>query len=125
MEHPKKEWPLVPVLAADLIDAFRRKATDILDVTLNVENSEDGGWVSVDTYSMLLILLFMLERVVKNIGVKHFLCSFTTTDLFVHFDISWKGKSVTLAQLREWESLELHIGKEGLPSLFQGGPRLS
>ncbi len=119
LEQPKKEWPLVPVLAADLIDALRRKAADILDVTLSVENSEDGGWVSVDTYSMLLILLFMLERVVRNIGAKQFFCSFSRTDLFVHFDISWKGESVKLAQLREWESLELHIGKEGLPLYFK------
>jgi DNA polymerase-3 subunit epsilon len=119
LEHPKKEWPLVPVLAADLMDAFKRKATNILDVFLNVENTRGDGWISVDTYSMLLILLFMLERVVQKLGVKQFFCSFSTTDLFVHFDISWKGEAVKLAQLREWESLELHVGREGLPLYFK------
>ena len=115
LEHPKKEWPLVPVPAAELIEAFIKKATNILDVTLIVENRDGDGSVRVDTYSMLLILVFMLERVVKNMGVNQFFCSFSTPDRFVHLDISWKGKGVNLAQLRKWESLELNIGREGLP----------
>jgi len=115
LEQPKKEWPLVPVLAADLIDAFKKKATDMLGVTLNVENTHGDGWVRVDTYSMQLIMLFMLDHVVRKIGGEQFFCRFSTTDRFVHFDISWIGPGVKLAQLRRWENQELHIGREGLP----------
>ncbi|MEN8246914.1 MAG: exonuclease domain-containing protein [Thermodesulfobacteriota bacterium] len=115
LEQPKKEWPLVPVLAADLIDAFKKKAADMLDVTLKVENTYGDGSVRVDTYSMLLIMLFMLEHVVRKIGGQQFFCRFSTTDRFVHFDISWIGPGVKLAQLRRWENQELHIGREGLP----------
>jgi len=86
LEQPKKEWPLAPALAADLIEAFRKKATKLLDVTLEIENTNGDGWVRVDTYSMLLILLFMLDRIVENVGVKSFFCSFSTSDRFVHFD---------------------------------------
>ena len=39
LEHPKKEWPLVPVLAADLTDAFKKKAATVLNVELAVEKS--------------------------------------------------------------------------------------
>jgi len=119
LEQPKKEWPLAPVLAADLIEAFRKKATIVLDVALEIENTNGDGWVRVDTYSMLLILLFMLERIIGKVGAKAFFCSFSTSDQFVHFDIAWHGKGIKLAQLRKWESQELHIGREGLPLYFK------
>jgi DNA polymerase-3 subunit epsilon len=119
LEHPKKEWPLVPVLAADLIDAFRKKATKVLGVELKIGNTSGADRVKVDTYSMLLILLFILERVVEKVGEKVFVCSFSTSDRFVHFDIAWEGTGIKLAQLREWEHQELHIGREGLPLYFK------
>jgi DNA polymerase-3 subunit epsilon len=119
LEQPKKEWPLVPVRAVDLIDAFKKKAANLLGVTLDVERANEDGWVRADTYSMLLILLFMLERVVNEVGVNRFRCTFRTTNQFVHFDLAWKGAAIKLAQLREWENLELQVGREGLPLYFK------
>ena len=119
LEHPKKEWPLVPVLGADLIEAFKRKAARVLDVAVVVENQVGDGEVRVDTYSMLLILLFMLERIVRHIGVKQFSFGFSTTERFVHFDLSWQGRAIKLARLKKWENQELHVGREGLPLYFK------
>ena len=36
LEHPKKEWPLVPVSAVDLIETFKRKSAKVLNVNLAV-----------------------------------------------------------------------------------------
>lgn len=115
----KKEWPLVPVLADDLIEAFRKKAMTILGVELILEKGGGDGRVRADTYSMLLILLFMLERVVRTTDGEKYFCGFSTTDRFVHIDISWEGSAVKLGQLRKWENQELQIEREGLPLYFK------
>ena len=119
LQQPKKEWPLVPVASDDLIDAFRKKAVRTLGIEVGLESAGSAGWVRVDTYSMLLILLFMLERIVKVFDAKQFFCGFSTMDRFVYVDISWEGPAVKLAQLREWENMELHIEMEGLPLYFK------
>ncbi|MBW2177985.1 MAG: hypothetical protein JRH03_13745 [Deltaproteobacteria bacterium] len=111
----RKQWPLVPVSASDLVEAFRKKATNVLNVALTLEKGKGNEWIRVDSYSMVLILLFLIDRIIKIIGAVEFFCSFSTSDSFVHIDISWEGQALKLEQMRTWENQELHIGKEGLP----------
>ena len=115
LQQPKKEWTLVPVSSDDLVASFRKKAMKTLGIEVGLENDGSAAWVRVDTYSMLLILLFMLERVAKTNSASQFFCGISESERFVHIDIAWDGPAVKLKQLREWESMELHIEREGLP----------
>jgi DNA polymerase-3 subunit epsilon len=111
----KKLWPLVPVATADLLETFKKKAEELLGITLKIEKGEGEGWIKIDTYTMVLILLFLIEHVIKVSEQIDFSCSYSVSGNFVHIDITWQGRPVKIEKLRKWETKELHIERAGLP----------
>jgi DNA polymerase-3 subunit epsilon len=111
----KTLWPLEPVATVYLIEMFKNKAEKLLGITLKIEKSGEEGWVRVDTYTMVLILLFLLQHIREVSGQAEFYCSHSVTDAFAQIDISWQGTPVNIEKLRKWEAEELHIENEGLP----------
>lgn len=111
----KQLWPLVPVSTAGLLESFKKKAEGLLGIRLEIEKSKGEGRVKVDTYTMLLVLLFLLDHIIKASGQIDFSCSYSGIDKLVYIDIAWQGKPIKIENLRKWEAEELHIEREGLP----------
>jgi len=111
----RTQWPLKPISIVDIVDAFGKKALDTLGVSLQMENNTDESWVRVDSYTMILTLMFLLKHIVGHSEERDFFCRTSTVEGFVNIDIVWQGKAVKIEQLKNWETEELNIGKEGLP----------
>jgi DNA polymerase-3 subunit epsilon len=110
-----KLWPLEPVATDSLLEMFQKKAQKLLGVHVKVAESGETEWVKVDTYTMVLILLFLLQRIRKTSGEVDVACCHSAADTFVQIDIVWQGRPIKIEQLRKWETEELHVEREGLP----------
>jgi len=117
-EYPRKgasHWPLVSMLAKDLIDTVCRKARDQLGVRIDIADSAETRWVKVDSYTIILAILFLLNQLKNLTGNNAFTIRIENQDLFVGMDLVWSGDPVRIEILRQWDAQALMVGGEGLP----------
>ncbi|MGB8720952.1 MAG: exonuclease domain-containing protein [Desulfobacterales bacterium] len=108
-------WPLAHMPACDLVEAIARKAEAKLGLKLAIYGCEDDIWVRVDSYSIVLAVLFLLERLKTHMGVRDFNCCLERRGRFVCLDLRWIGKPVKIETLRQWEAEELSVAGEAIP----------
>lgn len=111
--------PLVQMLAKDLLETIKRKAEDKLGIFINIENSAGRNWIKVDSYSIVMAMLFVLNRLKDETGTREFTCKLERKGRFANLDLIWRGKPVKIETLREWEGEVLIVGKEGIPSILR------
>ena len=111
--------PLVRMRARDFLDAVRRKAGDRLGLKLEMELTEDPLWIRVDTYSMALALVFILERIGTEMGHALVRCRLEAKDRFVRMDFIWPGALLRMETLRRWELQPVSVAGEGLRSTLK------
>ncbi len=114
-KQTRNQWPLVPISIPDLLGSLKKKADERLGIELALEPCNGKCWVKIDTYAMILILLFVLEKICAETGVRRYGCRFTENEDFVFLDFSWKGSPLKIEKLRQWESMQLNFMKEGMP----------
>ena len=114
-KQTRNQWPLVPISIPELLDALQKEADKRLGIDLTLEPCTGRCWVKIDTYAMILILLFLLERVCAETGVRRYTCRFSEDEDYVFLDFSWKGAPVKIEKLRQWETMQLNFMKEGMP----------
>jgi len=114
-KQTRNQWPLVPISIPDLLDALQKKADERLGIALTIESCTGGCWVKIDTYAMILVLLFVLERVCAETGGRRYTCQFSEDEDFVFLDFSWEGSPIKIEKLRQWETMQLNFMKEGMP----------
>lgn len=112
--HVKTHWPLIRLRASDLFATIKRKAKEKLDVALKVNDPDVPCWVKVDSYAMVLSVLYLLQRLKETTGQKKFECRFDRKEKFVNVDLTWKGDPIALDTLRQWEAGPLAIQAEGM-----------
>ncbi len=107
-------WPLVPMRVHDLIETVSRKAKEILNITISQEEDTDEYWIEVESYCALLVILFVLNQLKKEKGLKSFTCHIEDKDGFINIDMSWSGGPMLIKTLRQWEQQPLKLKGEGL-----------
>jgi DNA polymerase-3 subunit epsilon len=108
-------WPLVFIKDDELLGIIKKRAAEKTGIELMVDGSLSVGWVRVDTYSITLAWLFILDRLKKTIGRNRFSIRLKRAGRFVGFDILWDGGPIKIENLNKWEGQAVKIGKEGLP----------
>jgi len=111
----RNQWPLVPVSIPELLERLQKQADKRLGIDLAIESCTGRCRVKIDTYAMILVLLFVLERVCAETGERRYLCRFSEDEELVFLDFSWKGIPVKIEKLREWENMQLNFMKEEMP----------
>lgn len=112
--YVQTHWPLVHMRVGDLFATIQRKAREKLDVALKVKDPDAPCWVKVDSYAMVLAVLYVLKRLKEATGGKKFECRFDRQARFVNVDLLWKGDPIAIETLRRWESDPLALKAEGL-----------
>lgn len=113
-EYIHNRWPLVPMRVQDLIEAASRKAKESLAVTISIEDDREKHWIEVESYCALLIILFVLNQLKKEIGMTSFSCQIENNGGFINIDMSWPGRPMLIKTLRQWEEQPLMLKGEGL-----------
>jgi DNA polymerase-3 subunit epsilon len=105
--------------ARDLLDAIRKKASDRLGIQVQMEPTEGALWIRVDNYSMVLALVFILERIGTELRQTVLRCRLEAKDRFVGMDFIWSGAPLRLETLRRWELQPVSVAGEGLRSTLK------
>jgi DNA polymerase-3 subunit epsilon len=111
--------PLVRMLGKDLLEAIKRKAEDSFGIAVKIVYSADPNWIRVDVYSIILAILFVLNRLRSETGADKFTCLLEREGIFASLDLIWQGKPLKIQTLREWEAEAVMVGKEGIPSTLR------
>lgn len=117
--HTKSRWPLVPMPARNLVETVAIKAQDTLNINVSTSDSDRAPWVRVESYSTMLVILFVLNKLKTSRDISSFACRAVRRDKFVNIDICWQGQSVMLQELRNWTRERLMIKHEGLALTLQ------
>ena len=113
--HFITQWPLVPILAQNLVESIRSKAEEKLDIIIDVEHSDDQNRVKVDSYSIILGMLCVLNQLRNETANRKFTCNFERKGIFVNFDFIWQGNPIKIETLRKWDHQILILKNEELP----------
>jgi DNA polymerase-3 subunit epsilon len=111
----RSQWPLVQMSDNDLIEALRKKAQERLNISIKTDGAGEKHWIKVDSYSLVLSMLFLLNQLKEGSGIKKFTCCTETEGRFVKFDLLWQGNPIKIETLREWEEQLLIVGNEAVP----------
>ena len=106
--------PLTQLAALNLVKLFHAKARELLGVDISYTDLDPAVHVKVDSYSFLLMLLFVARQIKETLGISSFSCRLTQLDRFVGLNLIWQGPPVTAESLRRWEKEPLNLQNEGL-----------
>ena len=108
------QWPLTTMSARNLLDLLQARALEKLNVQIQTADNDQILWIKVDSYSLLLVLLFVVDKLKILTGSEAFTCRLTDLDWYVGLDLMWPGTPIKIETLREWEQTPMVFGKEGL-----------
>ena len=113
--HFVTQWPLVPIPAQNLVESIRNKAEEKLDIIIDMEYSDDQNRVKVDSYSIILGMLCVLNQLRNETANRKFTCKFERKGIFVNFDFIWHGNPIKIETLRKWDHQILILKNEEIP----------
>jgi DNA polymerase-3 subunit epsilon len=108
------QWPLITMSAEDFTEMLKSKAEQKLQVQIRVEDFNPAIRIKIDSYSFMLVLLFVIDKLKALIGFTELTCRLNELDWYVGFDLLWQGAPVKIDILREWEEQRLVFEEEGL-----------
>ncbi|MGD8369417.1 MAG: exonuclease domain-containing protein, partial [Desulfobacterales bacterium] len=111
----KTKWPLVRTRADDFLETVRKKTAERLGIEIEIACNDPAIEVRIDSYSLVLAFLFLIQQLRAATGCIHFRCQAERTDRLVNLDIRWQGDAVAGQAVRTWEKQILSVGAEQFP----------
>jgi CBS domain-containing protein len=111
----KNQRSLVPITGENLIETIRRRAKERLGILVNIEKPLVEIRTRVDSYSMIIGILFLLNQCKNESGNWEFNCSLQLDKKYLNIDFSWQGQSVSANTLRNWQKQLIVIAEEKSP----------
>ncbi len=108
------QWPLITMTAKDLVQLLRSKTDQKMQVGIRAEEIDPAIKVKIDSYSFLLVLLYVIDKLRSVIGFDELDCRLVELDWYVGFDLLWQGAPMKIETLREWEEQPLVFEEEGM-----------
>ena len=112
-------WPLSRMRLSDLLEAVRRRAEEKLGARLAVQLMPDDHWVRVDSYSLTLALLFILDRLKQEHGIASPRLSGQRLDNFIGVDIAWSGDPLRMEMVQRWQNQAIAVADDAVPSTLK------
>ncbi|MEE4264429.1 MAG: exonuclease domain-containing protein [Desulfobacteraceae bacterium] len=107
------QWPLTTMSAQDLTNLFQARALEKLNVQVQMAGNDQTLWIKVDSYSLLLVLLFVVDKLKFLTGRETLTCRLSDLDWYIGLDLMWPGSPIKIETLREWERTPVVFEKEG------------
>jgi DNA polymerase III subunit epsilon len=108
-------WPLVPMMATDLMLAIRRKSAEQLKLEIQTGTCECQAKVMVDTYSFVLAVLFVLQHLKSHSDEAALEAVIQESGRLVNLDFYYTGAPIDSATLNSWQNCALVFMEESLP----------
>lgn len=114
--HVNANWPLARMRLSDLLEGVCRRAEEKWAARPAYVPGESDHWVRVDSYSMSLALLFILDRLMQESAVGPLRLAPHRLENFLALDICWTGNPVRMETIRRWESQAIAVAGDAIPS---------
>ncbi len=98
----------------DFLEAVRVKCDAVGGPALSGEPVADQLWVSVDSYSLGLAVIFVLQRIGSEFGAGAFRWALETKATHLGLDFLWVGPALRLELLRRLEQQAVAVADEAL-----------
>jgi DNA polymerase-3 subunit epsilon len=108
------QWPLITMTASDLVQLLQSKSDQKMQLSIRAEAINPVIKVKIDSYSFLLVLLFVIDKLRALIGFTELDCRLVELDWYAGFDLLWRGAPVKIETMREWEEQPLVFEEEGM-----------
>ena len=110
---------LGPVSGEDLLETIQKRARDRLGIVVHIEPPDKKIWVKVDSYSILLAILYLLIQIKNHTKLWEYRCRLQRDKKFAILDLLWTGEAIAPEIVRQWEEHYLIIGKENSPLVLK------
>jgi len=108
-------WPLIQMMARDVLEAVYRKADAKIDARLQVLTCDSDSWIQADSYSLISSVVFLLRQLERRLQIPRLDCMLNCDQRFVKFDFVWEGKPIPMETLKQWEERRVDVEEESLP----------
>jgi len=96
----------------DFLEAVRIKADATAGLVLSGEPAEEHLWVRVDSYSMVLATVFILQCLSAELGTGSFRWALDRKESYLGLNFIWAGAPLRLEVLRRWEQQAVVVADE-------------
>ena len=107
------QWPLATMSAQNLTNLLQARALEKLSLQIQLADTDQTLWIKVDSYSLLLVLLFVVDKLKDLTDSAELTCRLTDLDWYIGLDLMWPGTPIKFETLREWEQTPMVFEKEG------------
>lgn len=111
----KARWPLEEMLGFDLLAAAQRRIATTLGTPTKLEEVDELLWVKVDSFSLLQVILYLVNRLVEEFEVREVRFRLSGAGRLAHLDLIWAGTSMSNETVMHWELDPMTIGEERSP----------
>lgn len=107
------QWPLEDMQAGDLVLALQRSVEGTLGVTTRLAVGGEPLWLSVDSYSLVQALTYIVGRIQARFDVREVTFELAGQGRHAVLSLRWEGEPLDAATLHEWEEQPFAPGAEG------------
>ena len=104
-------WPLEDMLGADFVSAAARRL-EALGLRVALHEVDATLWLKVDSFSLLLALASLAQRLVDEYDIKLVELRLTAAGRRTHLDLVWVGQAMSTETMMGWETEPMRIGAE-------------
>ena len=128
VEYGRYAWgrgPLVPMRVEDLLATVGKRTEEQLGLHLAAEPLEERLWVRIDSYALVLGLVFLLGRLQEKFGLSSPAVRIPA-EIAIHereYDFIWRGPCLRLDTLRQWERQPVAVAGDFSTIDFSGNRR--
>ncbi|MDZ7813116.1 MAG: 3'-5' exonuclease [Ideonella sp.] len=97
-------WPLENMLGSDFLQACERRLTATLCLKVSVTQPDQGLWLRLDSFSMLMAVHYLSARLQDEYGMKQVeLRLAADSDELASIDLIWTGQALSTETAMSWE----------------------
>ncbi|MDZ7857315.1 exonuclease domain-containing protein [Sphaerotilus sp.] len=110
-------WPLEEMHGADLVTVAQRRLAAQPGLRVSADEVDAEVWLKVDSYSLLLALVYLADRLVSEHEVRQFWLRLRPAGTRAQLDLVWMGQSMSTETVMSWEMDNMRVGDEGASTL--------
>ncbi len=113
--HIRTKWPLVHITTKELLNAFKLRTEEKLNIKIDTSEIEENIWIETDSYSMIMALLFLTTKICEIHSLENIKIKAYRHEKFVNIDLIWHGEPIKIDTINKWNEMPLMIENEGIP----------
>ncbi|MCA9731219.1 hypothetical protein KC799_03765 [candidate division KSB1 bacterium] len=110
----KSHWALDDILLTDVLQIVRQMSFEQLEIILEIKYEPVGFWISADLYSLVVAMLFLLNKIKENAGVHTIYLHSSGREDFIKLEFGWQGNTFDKRLVESWNSELLFLSESSV-----------